>query len=42
MIWIGWAGVNVSDAGRGELTRVFATMVYYLFEMAVVVWIRRI
>jgi hypothetical protein len=42
MIRIGWAGVDVSDADRGELTRVFATKAYSLFETAVVVWIRRI
>jgi hypothetical protein len=42
MIRIGWAGVNVSDADRRELRRVFATKVYSLFETAMVVWIRRI
>jgi hypothetical protein len=42
MIWIGNAGVDVSDADRGELMRVFATKVYPLFETDVVVWIRRI
>jgi hypothetical protein len=41
-IRISWVGVDVSDADRGELTWVFATKVYSLFEMAVVVWNRRI
>jgi hypothetical protein len=42
MIRIGWARVDVSDADSGELTRVFATKVHSLFEMAVVILIRRI